>query len=131
MLGYPGAIRGETEFRGRVVIGAGVRLGAGVVVTIGTDGLTLIEDEAIVMNYVNVGHNARVGPCAEVGAGTVLAGWSEVGERAQVKIGCLVRNRVRVGAGAVVGMGSVVVRDVPEGARVMGHPARPTVAAIP
>jgi acetyltransferase-like isoleucine patch superfamily enzyme len=31
---------------------------------------------------------------------------------------------LRIGAGAIVGMGAVVTKDVPDGATVIGNPAR-------
>jgi len=34
-------------------------------------------------------------------------------------------NQVTIGADAIVGLGGVVVKSVPEGATVVGNPARP------
>lgn len=125
VIGYPGAIRGKTEFNGAVLIGAGNTFGAGAVVCVGTEGATIIGSNNIIMNLVNVGHNAQIKSGCEIGAGTIIAGWATVEDDAKIKIGARIRNRVTVGKGALVGMGSNVVSDVPAGVRVFGNPARP------
>lgn len=47
-----------------------------------------------------------------------------IGDGAWVGIGAIVLKGVRIGAGARVGAGAVVSRDVPEGGRAEGNPAR-------
>jgi len=48
----------------------------------------------------------------------------EIEDGAWLAAGCLVLPGIRVGAGAVLAAGSVVTKDVPEGATVAGNPAR-------
>ena len=52
----------------------------------------------------------------------------EAGEDAMIGAGATVLPRVRIGRGAIVGAGAVVTRDVPEGAVVVGSPARVTAS---
>ncbi len=81
--------------------------------------------------------DAEVGPNTNIGAGTITANYgekrAEPGTRkhktrigANVKIGSdtMLVAPVRVGDGAITGAGAVVTRDVPEGAVVVGVPAR-------
>ena len=57
-------------------------------------------------------------------AGAALA--REVaGERAFVGTGAIIIPGVRIGRGAIVAAGATVIRDVEDGARVIGSPARP------
>jgi len=46
------------------------------------------------------------------------------GERSAGGLGAVVRDHVAIGDGATVGMGAVVVKDIPDGARALGVPAR-------
>lgn len=48
----------------------------------------------------------------------------EVGEGAVVGAGAILLPGVRIGAGALIGSGAVVVRDVADGATLVGNPAR-------
>lgn len=47
-----------------------------------------------------------------------------IGNDVSIGIGSLVLKGVRIGDGAIIEAGSVVTRDVPAGARMMGNPAR-------
>lgn len=47
-----------------------------------------------------------------------------IGDHSWLGVGVTVLNNVRIGKGAVIGAGSVVTRDIPEGAIAVGNPAR-------
>lgn len=71
-----------------------------------------------------IGHDAKIGDFATVSTASTLCAGVTVGARAFIATGAILIPGVRVGAGAYVGAGSVVLRDVPEGGRVAGNPAR-------
>lgn len=48
----------------------------------------------------------------------------EIGERCWIGGGAIILAGVTIGDGAIVGAGSVVTKDVPTGATVVGSPAR-------
>jgi serine O-acetyltransferase len=93
-----------------VLVHSGIYLLHGQVVI---DGITQIEGGTVIGPFVTVGLRAgdfegpRIGPNVEIGTGAKVIG------------------PVRVGAGAKIGANAVVVDDVPDGATVVGAPARP------
>lgn len=110
----------------RAVVSPAASLGDGVTVM----AVAVINAEAVVGHnvIVNTGaiveHDCRIADHVHVATGARLAGGAIVGEGAHIGVGAAVREGIRVGRGAVVGAGAVVVRDVPDGAVVIGNPAR-------
>jgi sugar O-acyltransferase (sialic acid O-acetyltransferase NeuD family) len=83
-----------------------------------------VDDYAIVNTAAVVDHECHVGAAAHVTPGVRLAGRVRVGDEAFVGLGACVIQCLTVGRGATVGAGAVVLRDVPDGATVVGVPAR-------
>jgi bifunctional UDP-N-acetylglucosamine pyrophosphorylase/glucosamine-1-phosphate N-acetyltransferase len=82
--------------------------------------------------------DTEIGERTNIGAGTITANYdgtrkhrTEIG--ADVKIGSnsTLVAPVRIGDGALTGGGSVVIRDVADGDRVAGNPARPLIKKSP
>jgi UDP-perosamine 4-acetyltransferase len=101
-------------------VGPGAQILAGAIVNAGAE----IEAGAIVNTGAIIEHDCRIGAHAHVGPGARIAGLASVGKGAHVGIGAIVIEGRTVGDGALVAAGAVVVKDVAEGARVAGVPAR-------
>lgn len=84
----------------------------------------LLGENAVVNTRASIDHDCVIGAHSFIGPGAVLCGAVEVGQAAFLGAGCVVLPGVRVGSRAVVGAGAVVTRDVGDGVRVFGNPAR-------
>lgn len=82
--------------------------------------------------------DASVGARTNVGAGTITCNFdgenknrTEIGDDAFIGSNSSLVAPVRIGDGALTGAGSVVIRDVPDGTRVAGNPAKPLPRKAP
>ena len=101
-------------------LGRGSQVFAGAVVNAGAD----IGEDVIVNTAAVVEHDCRISDHVHIAPGVLLAGLAVVGEGTHVGLGAAVLEGVRIGREAFVAAGAVVVRDVPDGVRVAGVPAR-------
>ena len=103
-----------------------VELGAGTVVFAGAviQPDTVLGRHGIVNTGASVDHDCRLGDFVHVAPGARLAGGVTVGDGAFLGIGSVAVPGLEIGAWALVGAGSAAVRPVPEGATVLGVPAR-------
>jgi sugar O-acyltransferase (sialic acid O-acetyltransferase NeuD family) len=114
------AIHPRASVASTAQVGEGVIINAGAVIQpfarIGNGVMlhanAVVEHDNIIEDYVNLA------------PGVKLAGWVTVKQGATVYTGAVAIPKVTIGRGAVVGAGAVVLRDVPDGAIVVGVPAR-------
>lgn len=89
--------------------------------------------------YSAVGHDCVIGDFVTLGPRVTICGNTVIEDDVYIGNGAILRNGFAgdplvIGKGAFVGMGAVVNKDVPPGARVFGNPARalrPTAEARP
>ena len=91
-----------------VVINADVKVGMHCIINSGA----VIEHDCELNNYVHISPNASL-------AGNVI-----VGEGSHVGIGATIKQGITIGKWATIGAGAVVIKDVPDGAVMVGNPAR-------
>ena len=126
--GFGFAEEGGTHLKipqiGNVILEDDVELGANVTVDRATFGTTRIRKGTKIDNLVQVGHNCDIGEncilVAQVGlSGSVRVGRGSVFAGQSGSVG-----HIQIGAGVRVGAKSAVTGDLPDGAFVIGHPAR-------
>ena len=76
-----------------------------------------------------VGHACTIGDYVTFSPRVTLEGYADIGDFAQMGAYAVVAKGtpdrpIRIGTGATIGMGAVITEDVPDGATVVGHPAR-------
>jgi sugar O-acyltransferase (sialic acid O-acetyltransferase NeuD family) len=105
-------------------IGAGTILSAGVIVQSDARiGRFCILNTACTLDHDNI-----VGDWVSIAPGAHTAGGVNIRDEAFIGLGALIINGVTIGRRATIGAGAVVLRDVPEGATVVGNPARQLAA---
>ena len=107
-------------------ISNGAAVGAGSVVMAGVllpSGCT-IGNFSIINTGAIVEHDCRIGDFVHIGSGAVVCGGVQIGEGALIGANATILPGVSIGSWAIVGAGSVVNKDIPNGEKVAGNPAR-------
>lgn len=109
---------------GGVTIGDNVHIGGQTHVARGTLDNTIIEDGVKIDTLIHIAHNCKIGRNSALIAGSLIYGSAELGSNVQITSG-IVRNQMKMGNNSFAGIGSVVLKDVPEETTVIGIPAKP------
>lgn len=103
-------------------VGDGTFVGAGAIV----QGRARVGAHGIINTGAIIEHDCVLATNVHVAPGAVLGGQVSVGRDTLIGLGARVRPGVKIGAGCIVGVGAAVVRDVPDGIKVLGVPAKPS-----
>lgn len=101
-------------------IAEGAQIMAGAVIQPGAR----IGRNSIVNTGAIVDHDCMIGDHAHLSPGAVLSGGVRIGNNTHVGTGATVIQGITIGTGCLVAAGAVVISNVPDGATVMGVPAR-------
>lgn len=93
--------------------------------TVQDRGVTTIGNDNLLMAYVHIGHDCRVGNHTVLVNNASLAGHVDVGDWAILSGYCLVHQFVKIGSHSFSGAGAFVNQDLPAYVTCSGSPAEP------
>jgi UDP-3-O-[3-hydroxymyristoyl] glucosamine N-acyltransferase len=109
---------------GHVFIQENVTIANNVCIDRAVVGLTVIGAGTKIDNLVHIAHGVKIGKNCLIVAGAVIGGSCEIGDNCLIGINASIKNKVKIGNNVTIGMGAVVLKDIPDGATVVGNPGR-------
>jgi len=83
-----------------------------------------IGNHVMILPTTIISHNSVVKDYTIFSGGVCVSGNVSIGESCYLGTNCAVRDGIKIGNNVLVGMGSVVVKDIPDNVVVMGNPAK-------
>lgn len=109
---------------GEIVIGNNVWIGANASIEKSFVDKTIIHDNVKIDDLVQIGGSSSIHENTMITAGVIVSRNVTVGENCLLSPNVSVRDSIRIGNNVTIGIGSVVVKDMPEGGVYVGNPAR-------
>jgi UDP-perosamine 4-acetyltransferase len=108
------------------ILSASSKLSTGAQILAGAiiNSATSIGQNVIVNTGSIIEHDCEIGDHSHISSGAILCGSVTIGEFAHIGAGATIRQGIKIGRASIVGAGAVVVKDVADGATVVGVPAR-------
>jgi sugar O-acyltransferase (sialic acid O-acetyltransferase NeuD family) len=121
-LGFfiPSLIHPKAVISHKTKISEGVQVMAGAVV----QAETKIEENTLINSGVIIEHDCNLGRHTHISSGSILSGGVTVGDGSFIGAGSTIIHGIKIGKNVVVGAGAVVIKDVPDGLKVKGVPAK-------
>lgn len=108
---------------GNVVIGDDVEIGSNTCIDRASLGSTRIESGVKIDNLVHIAHNVVIGENSVVIAHAMVGGSVKIGKGAWVAPSVAIRNGLSIGDHGLLGMGSIIIKDIPDYGLAYGNPA--------
>lgn len=83
-----------------------------------------IDENVLINVHAVIGHNVTIGMHSVISPNAALAGDVSVGKKGYIAMSVPVKEKIHIGDNAIAGMGSVILRDIPDDMIAMGNPAR-------
>ena len=109
---------------GGVIIGDCVDIGANSCIDRGCLGDTIIGNNVKIDRLCHIAHNVIIGNNTLITGGSSVSGSTIIGENVYIAPCSVILNQLSIKDNAYIGMGSVVIRNVKQGEKVFGNPAR-------
>lgn len=119
-LFFPNFIHRDTWISEKVQIGIGNIIYPGVSINYET----IVHDFTTINMNVSLGHNCVLNNFVTISPGVNLAGFTFIGQVSFIGIGsCCIQGHY-IGRNTTIGAGSVIIRDIPDYAVVVGNPGK-------
>ena len=108
------------------VVSPRAKIGEGTVVMQGAIIQTCVEigKHCIINTGASVDHECKIGDYVHIAPRATLSGDIEVGDGTWIGVGAVVKQCIKIGRNCMIGAGATVVKDVPDGATIIGEPGR-------